>query len=284
MASGFRVIAHRGASASAPENTLVAFETAQAMGATEIELDIRLSRDGELFVFHDESLDQKTNLAGPVRTHTAATLHRAEIGSWYDRRHPDQENRFAGTCLTDLDAVFALFEEAFHYHIEIKEIDDALPPSVLQKLVRFGLRDRVTVSSFALRPLEQLHSLAPDLVTCLLVHDRPPGAKPPPEQTPREASSSTSKTLRQRHWMERAAAAGCRQVGLRAGSLTEISVPIAEALGLEVRGWGIRTESDLLEMRTRGAIGATVDWPDRALKCMQEARAAPGRSRRQRQP
>ena len=70
----FRVIAHRGASAYAPENTLPAFERALELGASEVELDVQLSRDGALVLFHDRTLDGKTNLSGAVRDHTADAL------------------------------------------------------------------------------------------------------------------------------------------------------------------------------------------------------------------
>ena len=76
MADPFRVIAHRGASAHAPENTLPAFRRALVLGAREIELDVRFSADEEIIVFHDDSLDAKTNRKGRVRHHKAATLRR----------------------------------------------------------------------------------------------------------------------------------------------------------------------------------------------------------------
>ena len=59
MSQSFRLIAHRGASAHAPENTLVAFRHALELGAQEVELDVRLSSDGEIVVFHDDRLDEK---------------------------------------------------------------------------------------------------------------------------------------------------------------------------------------------------------------------------------
>ena len=74
------VIAHRGASAYAPENTLAAFELAVTQGADALELDVRLSRDGAPVVLHDHTLDRTTNLAGPVRGRTLAELRQADAG------------------------------------------------------------------------------------------------------------------------------------------------------------------------------------------------------------
>jgi glycerophosphoryl diester phosphodiesterase len=74
------VIAHRGASAYAPENTLAAFELALKQGADALELDIRLTRDGAPAVIHDATLDRTTDLTGPVRARTLAELRQADAG------------------------------------------------------------------------------------------------------------------------------------------------------------------------------------------------------------
>jgi glycerophosphoryl diester phosphodiesterase len=75
------VIAHRGASALAPENTLPAFELAIRQGADALELDVRLTRDGAAVVIHDETLDRVTDRSGPVLAHTLADLRMADAGA-----------------------------------------------------------------------------------------------------------------------------------------------------------------------------------------------------------
>jgi glycerophosphoryl diester phosphodiesterase len=77
------VIAHRGASAHAPENTLPAFELAVRQGADAFELDVRLTRDGAPVVVHDATLERTTNFTGPVRARTLAELRMADAGHWY---------------------------------------------------------------------------------------------------------------------------------------------------------------------------------------------------------
>jgi glycerophosphoryl diester phosphodiesterase len=74
------VIAHRGASAHAPENTLPAFELAVRQGADAFELDVRLTRDGAPVVIHDAMLERTTSLTGPVRARTLAELRMADAG------------------------------------------------------------------------------------------------------------------------------------------------------------------------------------------------------------
>jgi glycerophosphoryl diester phosphodiesterase len=79
------VIAHRGASAEAPENTLPAFELAVEQGADAFELDVRVTRDGAAVVIHDDRLDRTTDLAGPVRARTLAELRTADAGYRFSR-------------------------------------------------------------------------------------------------------------------------------------------------------------------------------------------------------
>ena len=65
-----------------------AFERARESGAFEVELDVMLSADDVLVLFHDRTLDLKTDLSGRVREHRAAELLQADIGSWFDQTHP----------------------------------------------------------------------------------------------------------------------------------------------------------------------------------------------------
>jgi glycerophosphoryl diester phosphodiesterase len=75
------VIAHRGASGLAPENTLPAFELAVRQGADALELDVRLTRDGAAVVIHDATLDRTTDRSGPVLAQTLAELRMADAGA-----------------------------------------------------------------------------------------------------------------------------------------------------------------------------------------------------------
>jgi glycerophosphoryl diester phosphodiesterase len=85
------VIAHRGASADRPENTLPAFELAVQQGADAFELDVRVTRDGAAVVIHDESLERTTDLTGLVRARTLAELRTANAGH---RFTPDSGRSF----------------------------------------------------------------------------------------------------------------------------------------------------------------------------------------------
>lgn len=112
------VIAHRGASAYAPENTLAAFEKAIEQQADWFELDCTLSRDGQLIVIHDDKLDRTTNGQGQVADKTLAELKQLDAGSWYSQS-------FAGEPLPTLDEALELAQGRVGVYIEIKDTGTA---------------------------------------------------------------------------------------------------------------------------------------------------------------
>ena len=81
--SDFRIIAHRGASAAAPENTLAAIARAADLGARSVELDVMLSADGVPVIIHDTDLARTTNGTGPVAALAFEQLARLDAGSWF---------------------------------------------------------------------------------------------------------------------------------------------------------------------------------------------------------
>jgi glycerophosphoryl diester phosphodiesterase len=96
-----RVIAHRGVSSRAPENTLAAFRLAQEQGAGMVELDARLARDGALVVIHDSTLDRTTDGHGRVIETDSTVIRRLDAGSWFDPR-------FRGERVPTLEEALAL--------------------------------------------------------------------------------------------------------------------------------------------------------------------------------
>ena len=109
------VIAHRGDSSAAPENTLPAFTGALASGADGVELDVRLTRDGQLIVLHDRLLDRTSNGTGLV-SHTALEGVRSlDVGSWFGPA-------FKGETAPTLDEVFDLLPKDYLINVEMKVI------------------------------------------------------------------------------------------------------------------------------------------------------------------
>ena len=84
------IIAHRGASVNAPENTLAAFQRAVDLGADGLEFDVQLAADGVAVVFHDPSLNRIAGRKGKIRQIDSDVLQTVGAGSWFNRRYPDR--------------------------------------------------------------------------------------------------------------------------------------------------------------------------------------------------
>ena len=164
------VIAHRGASADAPENTLSAFRLAREQGADGVEFDVKLSRDGEIVVHHDRTLDRTTTGKGPLSAYTLDELQQLDAGSWF-------QTQYAGERIPTLKEVIEAVGAELLLNIEITNYahpGDELPVKVVELVFRHGIQDRVLLSSFnpiALRKVQQLSSAIP---TGLLVMPQQP--------------------------------------------------------------------------------------------------------------
>jgi glycerophosphoryl diester phosphodiesterase len=107
------IIAHRGASGYAPENTLAAIDLAMSSDAQMIEIDVHLSKDGHVIVIHDETVDRTTNGSGKVNEMTLDELQQLDAGSWFS-------DEFAGERLPTLQEVMSLIDGDKKLLIEIK--------------------------------------------------------------------------------------------------------------------------------------------------------------------
>jgi glycerophosphoryl diester phosphodiesterase len=268
LRTGFHVIAHRGGAGEAPENTLAAFERARDQGVREVELDVRLSRDGELVLFHDEELDAKTALHGRVEEHAASTLLAADIGSWFDAHHPSGGTRYAGTTLTTLGALLDHFGSALDYHVELKGTRSELPSRVADALREHGGGCTVIVSAFSFDELARAAECAPERPTCLLLRDAPGWLFALPAA--RRAAAIAS----HRERIDRAAEAGFTRVAVRASLLSPEVVRHAQERSIGIRAWGVDSDDALEHAVAVGAEGATVDWP-RVLLDRLQARGIP---------
>jgi len=161
------VYGHRGASGYAPENTLEAFRLAMDMGADGFELDVHMSKDGELVVIHDESVDRTTNGTGLVRDLTLAQLKELDASFGMEA--------YRGTKIPTLGEVFALIQNTRHIvNVEIKT-DEWFYPQLEEKCLalarQMGVEDRIIYSSFNHFTLMKLRQLKPDVKLGMLFGD-----------------------------------------------------------------------------------------------------------------
>lgn len=137
-------LAHRGARKVAAENTLPAFERAMDMGADGLELDVQISADGELFVFHDTLLDHLTDGKGVAAELPLAALRELDAGSHFGEK-------WRGTRIPTLDEVFDLLPDHAFVNIELKRdtmARDGLEEAIVEFIKQRNLGSRVVVSSF----------------------------------------------------------------------------------------------------------------------------------------
>jgi glycerophosphoryl diester phosphodiesterase len=238
------ILAHRGASGYAPENTMPAFELAVEMRAGGIETDVQVSKDGVLVLVHDATVDRTTDGSGPVADLTWDELSRLDAGTWFDPR-------FSGERIVRLDAFLDWrFGDAdptsgpandLTICIEVKA--PAAGEPLVEMLVARGLTDlpAIHLTSFNWESVVGVHAALPDLAAGFL--------------TPRFDSNE----------IDRVIAAGLPQICPRADLLTPRLVAEARRRGLQVRAWGVATREHLAQVVASGADGTTLNWPDWAV-------------------
>jgi glycerophosphoryl diester phosphodiesterase len=158
-----RVIAHRGFSSAAPENTLAAVRAAIDVGADMAEIDVTLTSDGQVVVIHDATLQRTTNGGGEVLQFSLADLRQLDAGSWFSKA-------FAGEPIPTLDAMLAEVDDRILLNVEIKS--EAVGLGVVEKVAAAirvrGMTNEIIVSSFSPTALEKMHQLAPEIRTAVL--------------------------------------------------------------------------------------------------------------------
>ncbi len=152
-------VAHRGDSGNRPENTLAAFAAAIEIGADQIELDVGLSRDGELVVIHDATIDRTTNGQGAVGQMTLAELKAVDAGSWFSAE-------YVGEKLPTLAEALSVFPEWMGLNCHTKCFDpdsDEHERQVVQALADAQMIGRTVIATDYLGSLMRFRQLAPEL-------------------------------------------------------------------------------------------------------------------------
>ena len=236
------VIAHRGASGYAPENTLAAFERAVQLGATFIETDLHLTRDARFVAIHDATLERTTNGKGSVHDFTLAELRRLDAGMWYDRE-------YMGQRIPTLDEVleFARKHDVIFY-LEVK-YDAALGMhhSLAAALQKAENAARTIVISFDQTTLAALRRI--DATTMMgLLADQP--------------NADHVKA-----WLE----LGVRQLCPKSTLVTKELVERAHGADLQVATWTVDDLEQMRAMIAAGVDGVMTNFPDRLGAVIEDA-------------
>lgn len=238
------VVAHRGCSGDAPENTRASFALALESGAEAVEFDVRLTLDGEAVVFHDRTVNRTTDGRGAVRNLTLARLRSLDAGSWFHRR-------FKGERIPTLDEALELLKPFRWINIELK-IDGAsrrsgvlLVQQTVEAVRRTHCEKKVLLSSFHHPLLRYARTLAPHL-----------------------GSLAITGAFLRRNRMPSVVVRNAGASGF-VGSKHDVSAPMlgnAIDSGIPVFIYTLNTERELRRWMKRGVSGVITNFPKRAIE------------------
>lgn len=165
-----KIFAHRGSSGTYPENTLIAFQDAAKLPITGVELDVHLSRDGQIVVIHDETIDRTSNGRGYVRDLTLEQLRNYDFGSKFSKAFKNEK-------IPLLSEVLDLYKTTDHLiNIELKTnviCYDGIEEKVLALIAEKDLDNRVVISSFNHKSIRYIKELNPSISIAALTMKAP---------------------------------------------------------------------------------------------------------------
>ncbi|WOC31149.1 MULTISPECIES: glycerophosphodiester phosphodiesterase [Caproicibacterium] len=217
-----QIIAHRGASCAAPENTLAAFEQAISARADGVELDVHLTADGSVVVIHDDAVDRTTNGSGAVHEMTLEQVQGLDASMG--------QAGFAGIKIPTLAEVYALLQKTnLTVNVELKENayhnGFAVIPKVLELEEQYGMSGKVYYSSFNHYVLRELKHRSGQIQTGILYGEPLVDVWDYAEAVPADAVHPNYQVLQDANVVRQ-----------------------CHALGIAVRPWTVNQEHDLQEM------------------------------------
>lgn len=288
---GFDVQGHRGARGLMPENTLPAFARALSIGVSTLEMDLAVTRDGEVVVMHNPRFEPEiardargewlrqgspsvhSMTLDEVKTYDVGRLNPA---SKYAERYPEQQ-AIDGTPVPTLAEVFELVRksgnETVQFNIEIKinpekprvtRSPKAFARAVIDVIRSHGMANRTVVQSFDWRALQAVQEMAPELKTSYLTVDQEwlsnlqtgrPGASPwLNDYDVDDFGGSAARTIK---------AAGGAIWSSYHREVSAEAIRFAQELGLSVNVWTVNDPARMRELITMGVDGIITDYPDR---------------------
>lgn len=246
------IVAHRGASAHAPENTMAAFRLAIEEGADGVEFDVRLARDRVPVVIHDDTLARTAARPERVCDLTSEELCRVDAGSWFNKRYPKRADPgFARETIPTLANVLGMCENfAGPTYIELKCRPAEVKPltaAVCDVIRHSQFLSRIIVKSFDLAAVAELPDLLPSIQTAALFEP-----------------SITTILRRRRHIIDMAREAGAAQLSLHTSLATAKLSQLAADVGMPVTVWTTDDPRWIARCKRRG-IGAIITNDPAAL-------------------
>jgi glycerophosphoryl diester phosphodiesterase len=235
------VIAHRGASGNAPENTMAAFRKAVALGATFIETDLHLSRDARFVAMHDATLNRTTNGHGAVHDMTLAELRKLDAGSWFG-------SEFVGERIPTLDEILEFSKKNdVVFYLEMKPAGSwGGEHALIGALRESGEIPRAVVISFDTSIVLSLRKIEPTLMTGLLFDGQV--EKP----------------------IQKAVEIGARQLAVRGDLVTPALIAEARKNDLQVVCWTVNHPAHMRMLIAARVDGIMSDYPERLVAAVKK--------------
>lgn len=158
------IFAHRGASKYAPENTLAAFRLAADQGVSAIELDVKLTRDNEVIVIHDQNLLRTTGVHGDVKQFYLEEIKEFDAGSYFSAEFRDERIPTLGEVFNEIGQKLLINVELTNYSTP----NDSLVEKVVEVIKRYNIGENVFFSSFDLLNLKKIQKYLPEIPVAVL--------------------------------------------------------------------------------------------------------------------
>jgi glycerophosphoryl diester phosphodiesterase len=166
-------VSHRGASGYAPEHTLVSYQMGEKMHGDYIEVDLQMTKDGQLIAMHDETVDRTTNGTGLVKEYTLDQIKQLDAGSWFNEKYPQYANPdYVGLKVPTLEEVFEKFGKNANYYIETKspEVYPGMEKELLRLVDKYRInKNTLLVQSFSPLSLRTVNELDPSIKLVQLI-------------------------------------------------------------------------------------------------------------------
>ncbi len=243
-----QVIAHRGASHLAPENTLAAVELAWRQGADAVEVDVHLTRDGRIVAIHDETTERTAGTCLEVAATQSSHLRRLDVGR---HKHP----RFAGERIPFLEEVLGTIPSGRQLFVEIKCGPAILPP-LMETIVRSGKQSQTVLLGFDLDTMKAAKERMPQVPACWLCDKR--------------VFVSYGRSL-----AGQAKACGLDGLDVHWSGVTRRFARAVKAAGLRLYIWTVDDPAQAARLQALGADGITTNRPNRLRRRMTLPDAVP---------
>ncbi|WJE25527.1 glycerophosphodiester phosphodiesterase [Bacillus cereus] len=239
-------IAHRGASAYAPEHTIASYKFGQQLKGDYIEIDLQMTKDGHLVAMHDKTLNRTTNGTGLVKEHTLEEIKKLNAGSFFNKKNSNlAKEEFESAKVPTLEEIIETFGHNANYYIETKSPDEypRMEEKLLEIINHYQINDKVIIQSFSEESLRKIHNLNANIPLVQLL-----SYKKAVQLT--ESEIEKYKTY-------------CIGLGMNYKYIDATYVKTIQKFGLEVHPFTVDNEKDMKKLISLGVDGMFTNYPDR---------------------